>query len=651
MNFKRLLLLIAVINLCAIGQTYAFDFHRQQIEKVEIEGNRAIPDGKIKSQILTKQNGIWNILSKRKISEVNLKFDINLIKRIYGREGFLFSSAGYEVSYYKNDSTRAVVKFKIDEGPRTYVDAVILSGGFDKINEGLVKFVNKIKTEQPVNNELVRATTFEMRDYYADNSYPNAQITQNYEFSEDTTRAIVRYTITPNNFVYNGEIKIAQEGTAHTKDNIIRRELVVKPGEPFSRKKVIESQQRLYSTGLMRFVSLRRTVELDSIAPDTAIADFRLVVNERLPRFINLTTGFGQDPDFTNVFTTAINMGSRNLWGYGRKLIMTGRIGLNLSIAGGKDLSKMQFKDIKNLQTKLVKSAVELDYVEPWLLNVRMPLSITVAYEPRNKNPDLDLFYSRKSGDAALFKALNQFTTLKFSTRVEFVNFLDVEQQPVFEKELLGDNAQRRRLSVYGQRDTRDNILAPQDGAYSYVSADYVGGILGGDFSYFKGEFYWSRFQNVGGDDILASRFRVGILQEFGSDTLSSSDDRFKLGGGKTMRAYGENEMGTFWGASDGLDSTSVLYGKPKGGRLLLLTTVELRKPLFWRFGGTAFVDIGNIFYHIEDFKLSRIAVGPGLGLQFFTPIGPIRFDGAVRLQRNFDLSEGALHLSILYAF
>lgn len=657
MNFKNLIFLFLLLFLIGAGRADSFEFRRQLIKKIEIEGDRNISDGKIKAQILTKQNGILDIFSKRRLTEINLKFDANLIKRIYGREGFLYSSVIYDASYFKADSSKAVVKFIINEGKRSYVNSIALGGGLDNINRGLAKYLNQIKAGNPVNSELVQAVTFEIRNFYADNSYPNAQVTQSYIFSDDSTRAIVRYDITPGSFVYNGDITIVQEGQAHTRNKIIRRELVIKPGEPFSRKNVIESQQRLYSTGLMRFVSLRRAVELRPIAPDmpdtadTAAVDFRLVVNERKPRFINFATGFGQDPDFTNVFTTALNGGSRNLWGYGRKLILTARAGINLSLPGDKDLSKAQFKDLKNLQTTLVKSALELNYVEPWFLNVRMPLSITLAYEPRNKNPDIDKFYNRRSGDIALFKELSQYNTLRFAARMEFVDIFDVNVQQEPEYRRIGDNAIRRRLSIYGQRDTRDNILAPQKGAYSYMSTDYVGGILGGDFSYFKGEFYWSRFQNIGGDDILASRFRIGVLQEFGGDSLSNSDDRFKLGGAKTMRAFDENAMGEIWGAGDGIDTTSALFGKPKGGRLLFLTTLELRKSLFWRFGGTAFIDIGNVFYHIKDFKLSRIIAAPGLGIQFFTPIGPIRFDGAVRFKRDFDLSDGAIHLAILYAF
>jgi outer membrane protein assembly factor BamA len=218
---------------------------------------------------------------------------------------------------------------------------------------------------------------------------------------------------------------------------------------------------------------------------------------------------------------------------------------------------------------------------------------------------------------------------------------------------MLGDNTIRRRLSFYGQRDTRDNLLVPQRGSYSYVSVDYVGHYLGGDFSYIKSEFYWSRFKASLGENIIASRFRIGALKELGEkvgdDERSSPDDRFTLGGANTVRGFSENYLGPKWTLEDNAPVEQI--GLPKGGKLMLLANLELRRPLFWRFGGAAFVDVGNVFYNFDDIKISRIETTTGLGLHFFTPIGPIRLDGAVRVKKEFDLGEGRLHLTILYAF
>ena len=83
----------------------------------------------------------------------------------------------------------------------------------------------------------------------------------------------------------------------------------------------------------------------------------------------------------------------------------------------------------------------------------------------------------------------------------------------------------------------------------------------------------------------------------------------------------------------------------------MLLVSSEIRKALFWKFGYTLFLDAGNIWTEPKDFNLSDIRLTGGLGLQFFTPVGPIRLDYARRIVRNGDPAGGRYHLAILYAF
>jgi outer membrane protein assembly factor BamA len=174
-----------------------------------------------------------------------------------------------------------------------------------------------------------------------------------------------------------------------------------------------------------------------------------------------------------------------------------------------------------------------------------------------------------------------------------------------------------------------------------------VGHYLGGDFNFMKGEFSWSRYKILFGENILASRFKIGVLEELGDNGNSAIDDRFKLGGAKTVRGYAENDLGPKWTTEE----APTLAGLPKGGKLLLLTNIELRRSLFWRLGGTVFMDAGNVFYDIKNFKFNNLQATSGLGLQFFTPIGPIRFDYAFKLKEKLDLGDYAYHLTLLYAF
>jgi outer membrane protein insertion porin family len=651
MNIKIISAIILVAIIAAPLPARKFSFKRQVVKKVEFAGNKYFSDGRLRSHILTKPNHWYNLFKKRRLSRSNLLYDKKQLERFYGQNGLLFARVEPEADYYTGDSSKAVVVFNIAEGKRVIVDEMRVSGGLTDLNRSIGGFARKIKPGKPVNHGAVLATLYKIRDLYADHGYPLASINYHYEFLNDSTRAIVHFAIAESSFVYNGDIEIVQEGEARTSESIFRRELLIKTSEPYNRKKMIESEQYLYSTGLIKFVNLKRTGEphYNDNNSDTVVTDLKLIVTPRKSNFVNFRIGLNQE-DYTPVLKTSVSWGNRNLWGTGRKLILS----LSNSLQLGKrdtTTAKTISNLFKEVELHSVKNSIELNYIEPWFLGYRMPLSVTTIYEPQNENPILLKYYDRVSAEVALSRVLDVYTNLRFSTQVEFVDFHGVSDEDQEYYRLEGDNSIRRRFSIYGYRDTRDNIFVPQKGSYSYAQLDYVGHYLGGDFSYVKGEFSWSRYRILFGENMLASRFRIGMLEELGEKGKSSSDDRFTLGGAKTIRGFAENYLGPKWDESDGIDPESDLYGKPKGGRLQLLTNLELRRALFWRFGGTVFVDIGNIFFRFKDFRPNKIEATTGLGLQFFTPVGPVRLDYAFLVQKQLDLGEYALHFTLLYAF
>jgi outer membrane translocation and assembly module TamA len=91
--------------------------------------------------------------------------------------------------------------------------------------------------------------------------------------------------------------------------------------------------------------------------------------------------------------------------------------------------------------------------------------------------------------------------------------------------------------------------------------------------------------------------------------------------------------------------------GTPVGGELVLVGNIEWRRPVWGRFWMSMFADVGNLWATAEDFWWEEWNVGAGLGLQFISPIGPLRMDYARRVVRVGTEPGGQLHVSIGYAF
>ena len=126
------------------------------------------------------------------------------------------------------------------------------------------------------------------------------------------------------------------------------------------------------------------------------------------------------------------------------------------------------------------------------------------------------------------------------------------------------------------------------------------------------------------------------------------ASERFFAGGDTTVRGFTLDRLGR----PDTIDAN----GFPKGGHGLIVLNAELRTPLLGNLGGVGFLDVGNVFAHVNDINLGQLRASVGFGIRYKSPIGPIRVDLGIKLARQL-LPNGdrerltALHISLGQAF
>jgi len=144
----------------------------------------------------------------------------------------------------------------------------------------------------------------------------------------------------------------------------------------------------------------------------------------------------------------------------------------------------------------------------------------------------------------------------------------------------------------------------------------------------------------------LATRLKAGAIFEFGATKEIPISDLFFAGGATTVRGYQEQLLGPATLDDNGFKKNA------RGGKLLLLANAELRVPLFWLFIAELFLDAGNVWREIEDFNPGELKASTGLGLVLLTPVGPVRFDYGVKLNKeDSDKSRDAFHFGLYFAF
>jgi outer membrane protein insertion porin family len=201
-------------------------------------------------------------------------------------------------------------------------------------------------------------------------------------------------------------------------------------------------------------------------------------------------------------------------------------------------------------------------------------------------------------------------------------------------------------------RDTRDSFLDATRGSFLSHGFEIAPHFLGSDYPYMR--YYGQYFRYFSllkprpvpfGEKVKPSRLvfatgsRVGLQKGFNPEGAVLTD-RFYAGGGTTIRGFRQDELGP-----------KLANGEPAGGNAVLVLNEELRYPLFWVFDGVNFIDIGNVFPRVSDFRFSELRTTGGFGLRIRNPFIVLRFDYGFKFGRRPGEKVGAFFFSIGQAF
>ena len=127
---------------------------------------------------------------------------------------------------------------------------------------------------------------------------------------------------------------------------------------------------------------------------------------------------------------------------------------------------------------------------------------------------------------------------------------------------------------------------------------------------------------DTAGRSVLALRALAGLAAGAGQFSLPP-DQRFYAGGSGTIRGYRYQSVGPLFP-----------NGNPVGGTAINAGTVEYRQRIGTNFGTAVFVDAGNVSKNLNPLN-GALQFGAGAGVRYYTPIGPIRLDVAVPINKR----------------
>jgi translocation and assembly module TamA len=140
------------------------------------------------------------------------------------------------------------------------------------------------------------------------------------------------------------------------------------------------------------------------------------------------------------------------------------------------------------------------------------------------------------------------------------------------------------------------------------------------------------------GHSVLALRGLVGSAEGAGQFDLPP-DQRFYGGGSATVRGFKYQSVGPLF-ADD----------NPEGGAAIDAATIELRQRVWHSIGAAIFADAAQVSPSSGPFQ-GTLREGVGAGVRYYTPIGPIRADIAIPLNKPPGGDSFELYLGLGQAF
>ena len=560
--------------------------------EIDVPGDPALADQmKQISQLVARQGGADSELALQRRAAA----DITRLDAAARAAGYYDAKLTYEIDK-RREPWRVTVKVALGVPYRLREVKVILPGGgvpplaerFDSAELGL-------ELGMRAQSAAILAAEDKLLRYYTTRGYPLAKVTGHQAIIDRADRSMhVTFTLVPGPAASFGKTEIS--GLTSLNRDFIEKRLAWKEGERYDSRKVDTAQQTLIGSNLFATV---RIAPADKVSPDGRIP-MRITGTERRPRSI----GGGIYYDSSLGFGGKAFWEHRNLFGEGELLHIEGT-------AGQSDYGLLaQFKRPAFLMLGLdLRSEASIGRL------------MTDAYNTRQAKFFTGLDYQIDS----------QITT---GVGAEVLNGRVDDDTGTQNYTLAG-------LPAYIRRDDTDDLLNPTRGTRLGFTATPFFALDGNSPDFFQAKLSASGYQSLdsGNRFILAGFTNIGSITGTSLDSLPR-DLRLYEGGGGSVRGYGFQRAGP-------LD----VFGNPIGGISSLDLGVELRTRINDTFGLVTFFEGGSVYDTTLPDLSQRLYWGTGVGLRYFSPIGPLRFDIATPLNRRPSDSIIQVYISLGQAF
>ncbi len=575
---------------------------KANIKNIYFNGNKVFTNAELAEQISTKKTLWWKFLSTADIYDPErLQYDKDLLTKFYYSNGYADFAFIESIAEINQQHTQIFINFLLEEGEIYRFGDIEIVNHISNFDASILQKVIKFKEKDIYNADLIEKTIAEMTEILSQNSYAFTNIEPIIKKDHQNHTINLQFLINETPRIYIDQINIT--GNTRTIDEVIRRELRIKEGDPYNTIKINRSKQRLENLGFFEKVdfNIQRINDTDKVI-------LQIKVKEKKTGELNLGLGYST----VNRFNINAGIKENNLFGTGRQ------IGINL-------------------QRSFTTINVELNYTKPYFFNHPIDVGFDVFKYRINKRNSLVYDQDNTGFKINANYSITEFLTHQISYNHTTQNIGNIDSNASFAIRNLQGNFVYSGIEHSFLYDKRNNRLDPRSGYFFSLLQAYNG--LGGNIKTLKHEFFAGYYQPTFNQDfVFKMLWKSGVIDGLGQAVLSNNN--FFLGG--------DNFRGFEYA---GIGPRTYLNGNPKngeavGGKIYYIGTAEFRFPL----GLPKELGIyGALFSDNGVLKQSDINNAPiarsggfrssyGLSVAWASPMGPIRLDFAKVLRKtNYD--------------
>ena len=479
--------------------------------------------------------------------------------------------------------------------------------------EQLPRRIVGLRAGDPATSASVAAAESRIVDHFRAASHPFAKVDTVSPRVDFPARAMdVTFAVTPGPRAGIGDITL--RGLTTVDPAVVRSFIYTERGTPYSPEEIAAIRRSLQRLEILSSVRVREGEALD--ADGNLPLDIEFAERKRHAVGASALYSTLDGPELNAYWV------DRNLFGGAETLRVEGRVFYASPQDGTRNRS---IKDIgyEDLGTKF-----GFAFLKPGLWGTRNDL-LASAYAAREKEAGYTVRHVY--GDLALRHRFSDMVWAQGGLRFDRGQASDILGQVDYT--LIG-------IPLQVSYDSTDRPLDPTKGIRFTGSVTPYPTFLGSTVGITATRATLSGYYAIdeGARTILAARMGFGSVA--GADLAEiPANYRLFAGGGGSVRGYR-------------YQSLSPRIGRvPIGGRSLLDGSIEARIKITDSIGIVPFVDAGMAFADEFPQDLGQLRASAGLGLRYYTPIGPLRLDVATPLNPRRGDKPVSLYLSVGQAF